>query len=246
MSGRPEMPNAMPNAAAEREAGRLTPRAFRAFQDARPDTERWELIDGTPVMMTPPSLAHNRIASNLERALNDALEAHDPGKEAVQRPGIELALDPQALPPNLAARLRAYRPEPDVAIVDHAPAPGRRFVSRAYLLAEILSDADAAGAPAPADDERLVAGGARWIDVKTRLYRAHAPCTAVLVVEQTRIAARLWRRTGDGEGRGDGDGGLWREEILAGADAPLDLAAFGLRCALGALYAGTWLRPRRG
>lgn len=74
--------------------GRLSPAAFRSFQAARPDEERWELIDGTPVMMTPPLIDHNRIASTLERLLNDALERHDPGREAVQRPGLELGLSP--------------------------------------------------------------------------------------------------------------------------------------------------------
>ncbi|MGJ3264120.1 MAG: Uma2 family endonuclease [Salinarimonas sp.] len=212
----------MPHAFAEAERGRLTPAQFRAFQEARPDHERWELIEGEPVMMTPPSLAHNRIASNLERLLNDALETHDPSREAVQRPGLELTIDQAAFP----EIERGYRPEPDVAVIDHEPVPGRRFVSRAHLLAEIVSTADEA---------RPHAGVARWIDVKTRLYRAHPPCAVVLVLEQERIAARLWRRSDDG----------WDEAVLDGAATVLDLAGFGLRCGLGALYQGTHLRPRR-
>ncbi|TGD96492.1 Uma2 family endonuclease, partial [Methylobacterium nonmethylotrophicum] len=119
---------------------RLSPAAFRLFQEGRPDEERWELIDGMPVMMTPPLIDHNRIASNLERLLNDALERHDPDREAVQRPGLELGLSPAVLAGLGFAG--AYRPEPDVAVIDYDPVPGRRFVDRAYLLAEVVSGTD--------------------------------------------------------------------------------------------------------
>gem|GEM_PF-3342226 len=44
---------------------------------------------------------------------------------------LELALDPARLPADLAARMGEYRPEPDVAVVDHDPTPSRRFVTRA-------------------------------------------------------------------------------------------------------------------
>ncbi|WP_355290962.1 Uma2 family endonuclease [Methylobacterium sp. EM32] len=204
--------------------GRLSPAAFRTFQDGRPDEERWELIDGTPVMMTPPLIDHNRIASNLERLLNDALERHDPDREAVQRPGLELGLDPAAL--SVLGFAGAYRPEPDVAVIDYDPVAGRRFVDRAYLLAEVVSGTD---------DEPVLPGGIPWIEAKTRLYRAHEACRAVLVIEQRRIEITVWRREPDG----------WDENRLTDPDAALDLSEFGLLCPVGALYAGTHLRPRR-
>jgi hypothetical protein len=46
---------------------------FLCFLHSRPDEERWELIEGVPMMVPPPKIAHQRIASNLERYLNDAL-----------------------------------------------------------------------------------------------------------------------------------------------------------------------------
>ena len=52
--------------------------AFRAWLESRPDEEHWELIAGVPMMMAPATKAHQRIASNLERLLNDALEVHRP------------------------------------------------------------------------------------------------------------------------------------------------------------------------
>lgn len=130
-------------------------------------------------MMTPPMIDHNRIASNLERLLNDALERHDPSREAVQRPGIELGLSAEAL---TSLGLNAdYKPEPDVAVIDYDPRPGRRMISRAYLLAEVVSSTD---------DALILKTGEPWIEAKSRLYRAHPPCEAVIVIEQQRVEIR--------------------------------------------------------
>ena len=52
----------MPDATAEP----LSIAAFRAWRDARPEKERWELIAGVPMMMAPPTHDHQRITSNLE------------------------------------------------------------------------------------------------------------------------------------------------------------------------------------
>jgi Uma2 family endonuclease len=65
-------------AATQLKSPRWTVALFRAFYASRPDEERWELIDGLAVMMTPPSLAHQRIASNLQLLLNQALEDRFP------------------------------------------------------------------------------------------------------------------------------------------------------------------------
>src|ERR1700722_531302 len=64
----------MDAAVLEHRAGRMSGAAFRDFQAKRPDHERWELLRGVPMMMTPPTLMHNQIATNLQRLLNDALE----------------------------------------------------------------------------------------------------------------------------------------------------------------------------
>ena len=73
--------------------GRMTGPEFRAFQDTRPDPERWELIAGVPTMMVPPTIAHNLITSNLVRLLNDALERHDASRIAIPQSGLELDKD---------------------------------------------------------------------------------------------------------------------------------------------------------
>jgi Uma2 family endonuclease len=185
---------------------------FRAFQAHRPDKERWELVAGVPMMMTPPTIVHNRIASNLERLLNAALEQHDSSRIATQRLGIELGSGD-------------YRPEPDVAVIDADFAADQRFVTRAYLLGEIVSISDEIGVPTTREP---------WIDVKRRIYHAHVPCETVLIVQQDRIEAGVDIRIGDG----------WQSATLIGAEAELHLPQFGLTCPLGDLYDGTPLQPR--
>jgi Uma2 family endonuclease len=147
--------------------------AFRAFQTHRPDRERWELINGVPMMMTPPTLAHSRIAGNLERLLNDALARRDLSRLANQRPGIELGSGD-------------YKPEPDVGVIDADYETGQRFVERAYLLAEVVSSTD----------DFLVPGTKEpWISVKRQIYLEHKPCEAVLIIEQDRMEVRVDVRT---------------------------------------------------
>jgi Uma2 family endonuclease len=156
-------------------AGRMSGNEFRAFQETRPDRERWELIAGVAVMMTPPTLAHNQIATNMQRLLDDALDRHDPSLLAAQRPGVELGDGD-------------YKPEPDIAVIDAAYDPGQRFVDKAYLLAEVVS----------ASDEIAVPGTSRrWVEVKRDIYRAHEHCRAVLIVSQDRIEVTLDLRNGD-------------------------------------------------
>lgn len=157
-------------------AGRMSGAEFRAFQDKRPDHERWELLGGVAMMMTPPTLVHNQIASNLQQLLNDALERHDPSLLAAQRPGLELASSD-------------YKPEPDVAVIDADFDLGQRFVEKAYLLAEIISASDDIAVPGTTH---------RWIDVKRELYRAHPYCQAVLIISQDRVKVDLDLKTESG------------------------------------------------
>ena len=158
------------------QAGRMSAERFRAFQDGRPDHERWELVAGVPMMMTPPTIAHNHIASNLERLLNDALASRDPTRLATQRLGVELASGD-------------YKPEPDVAVIDADYEANQRFVNRVYLLAEVVSDTD---------DVNVPGTDKRWIDVKRAIYLAHAACEAVLIVDQDRMEVRVDVRTDRG------------------------------------------------
>jgi Uma2 family endonuclease len=146
----------------------LTVDSFRAWLKSRPDKERWELIEGVPIMMAPPSRRHQRIASNLERLLNDALERHDPAFAAYQNIGVNIV---STVP---------YDPQPDVAVIREDENPDPRYAQRFYLAAEVLSDSD-----------RDV------IDGKRDIYRAQPWCTGVLLIAQDRMEIIVDRRIGD-------------------------------------------------
>lgn len=143
---------------------------FRAWLESRPEKERWELIAGVPVMMVPPTKDHQRIGSNLERLLNDALEAAHRSMVAYQRVGL-----------NLAPVTPDYDPEPDVVVVDADP-PGvdERYSDRFYLAAEVVSKSDRA-----------------TVESKRDVYKRHPDCRCVLVIEQYRIEVSV-STLGDG------------------------------------------------
>ena len=48
----------------------MTVETFTAFTDTRPDGERWELIDGEPIMSPSPSYGHQKIVLNLSVVLS--------------------------------------------------------------------------------------------------------------------------------------------------------------------------------
>ena len=140
---------------------RIKTDVFLDFLETRSQEERWQLLDGIPVMMTSPTLAHQLIASNLERLLNDALERHAPQWLAVREIGIQLADAP------------TYRPEPEITVTDANADLTRHHANRFHLVAEVLSDSDRR----------------RASNVKLPFYRAHAPNRCVLLIEQ--VCARV-------------------------------------------------------
>src|SRR5438477_4049142 len=81
---------------------------FMAFLELRPKEERWHLIEGIAVMMTPPSLAHQRIALNLCELLNRSFAAQKLDIYAYHEIAIRLL------------GLTNFKPEPDVVV-----GPGR-------------------------------------------------------------------------------------------------------------------------
>src|SRR5579864_6405768 len=199
---------------------RMSGAEFRAFQETRPDPERWELIKGIPVMMVPPLIAHQRIAGNLERLLNDALAKHNPTRIAVHESGVELG--------NVVLERFGddYRPEPDVIVLDADFEPRQRFVERAYLVAEIVSDTDHQSVPGEKEP---------WIAIKRRLYLAHPPCEAVLLVEPLGVEIAIDLRTNQG----------WQAAKLTRLDEALIIPSCGLKCLVGDVYDGTPLNRRQ-
>jgi Uma2 family endonuclease len=195
--------------APQRERQQMSIESFRAFCAMRPDEEQWQLIDGVAIMMTPPTVAQQRIASNLQLLLHRALERHAPTLTPLQRLGV-----------NLAPSVEQHDPEPDVAVVDAEASedPDRRYVDRFYLAAEIVSATDHS-----------------WVEKKRDIYKLHATCTCILVVQQDRWEVRMDRRINDD----------WTEQVLTDPNDVLAIDDFGFRCKLADLYRGTAPQPRR-
>jgi Uma2 family endonuclease len=154
--------------APQRELQPMSIESFRAFYATRPDKEQWQLIDGVAIMMVPPTIAHQCIATNLQQLLNRALEQHAPMLTAFQRLGV-----------NVAPSVEDYDPEPDVAVIDIKASehPERRYVDRFYLAAEIVSASDRAR-----------------IEKKREVYKLHVACNYILVAQQDRWEVRIDRR----------------------------------------------------
>jgi Uma2 family endonuclease len=157
----------------------LSVASFRAWLTSRPDEEHWELIEGVPMMMTPPNRRHQRIASNLESLLNAALKRHDPALAAYRDIGVNIV---STVP---------YDPEPDVTVIREEENPDPRYAERFYLVAEVLSESDKG-----------------VVDSKREIYRAHLSCACILLVRQDRVEIIVDRRSDQGWHSavlGDGD-----------------------------------------
>lgn len=144
-----------------RRTPQLTMEQFHAFRDERPKEEKWELIDGVPMMMPPPTLMHQRIGRNLETLLNARLQEAKPEWQADREVGVWLKDD------------KKYNPEPDVTVIDAAIAIGQIYVQRFYFVAEILSE----------NDKKAV------LEAKLSYYQDHENNRCVLFVRQDRIGA---------------------------------------------------------
>jgi Uma2 family endonuclease len=139
---------------------------FEAWRDSRPGEERWQLIDGVPMMIPSLTLVHQRIASNLERALEARLDVVQNGMAVAREIGIKL--------PDVFD----YIPEPDVAVIDADIRLGQVYAERFYVIAEVLSESESA----------------KLIDAKLGFYKGHASCVAVLLISQEAIEVTVHER----------------------------------------------------
>ena len=85
------------------DTGPMTVEEFYAFTDTRPDDEKWELIDGEPILNASPSPLHQLIAGNIIAASSASELQHSLPWRVVPGFGV-LASD-------------TNRPEPDVMVV---------------------------------------------------------------------------------------------------------------------------------
>jgi Uma2 family endonuclease len=144
----------------------LSVAAFREWLESRPENERWELIEGVPIMMmTPPTGTHQRIVTNVENLLNAALKRHAPHLAAYHEIGVNIV---STVP---------YDPEPDVAVIAKAHGPDARYFDGFLLAAEVLY---------PSDRD--------IVERKRAIYRAQERCECVLLIRQERAEATVDER----------------------------------------------------
>jgi Uma2 family endonuclease len=105
---------------------------FYAFTDVRPDNEKWELIEGEPVLNASPSRPHQRIIKNLTFVL--ATHERQSGVSWEVLPGLGVRVS------------ETNRPEPDVLILPkhgQSADPQGRDRSDIIVAFEILSPSTA-------------------------------------------------------------------------------------------------------
>jgi Uma2 family endonuclease len=149
-----------------REDGKFSVEEFFALLESRPKEERWQLIDGVAMMMPPPTLVHQRIASNLAFELNAHFRAHHIELCALQEVGL---IVPEA---------ELFRPEADVAILD-AMADYESYSPKFYFVAEVLSEGNT-------DKD---------IAVKRQRYLQHPDNLYFMLIEQKQVRAEVLTRS---------------------------------------------------
>jgi Uma2 family endonuclease len=150
-----------------RKDGKFSVEEFFALIESRPEEERRQLIDGEAMSLPRPTLAHQRIASNLAYALNAHFRMHCPGDDlhayfriGLTVPGAEL-----------------FRPQADVAVLG-GMADYESYADRFYFVAEVLSDSNT-------DKD---------IAVKRQRYLQHPDNLYFLLLEQKQMRAELMAR----------------------------------------------------
>jgi Uma2 family endonuclease len=171
------------------------------FLDCCPNDQRhYQLIDGVIVAMAPPAIPHQIIAGNLTFELGAALRANRPHCTVRSQAGIA--------PQGLSGRNHF---ETDITVTCE-PGGYRGIAAEPVLIVEIQS-------PSTERDDHFV---------KLPHYQRIPSLQEILYVESERIAATLYRRSGDG----------WQTIELDGGDARLQLETIGLDLPLSALYRG--------
>src|SRR5262245_32044888 len=74
----------------------MTVEEFYVFTDTRPDDEKWELIDGEPVLNAWPNRVHQQIVLNVTTWLRTYALRHKPAWEVL--PGLGVRVSNKDLP----------------------------------------------------------------------------------------------------------------------------------------------------
>jgi Uma2 family endonuclease len=151
----------------------MTVDEFYAFTDTRPDDEKWELIEGEPVLNAAPSRLHQRIAGNVFFALTVRQRAIGAPWEASLPLGVRVS--------------EKDRPEPDVLVFPFDPRRPdvQRDRNDVIVVFEVLS---------PSTEKRDLG----W---KRKAYASLASLTHYIAISQETVEVMVFARDGAFEGR---------------------------------------------
>ena len=146
-------------------SGLWTADQFLDFYVTRPDEERWQLVDGLAMMMTPATRTHQKLGKNFLRLIDRALEQHSPHLEAFYEMGIRI--------PGVAD----FSPQPDLLVV-RADAEFHRYAESFLLVVEIISPSNTA----------------EMIERKLELYQSHPDNLYCLTIDQDSVHVTVFAR----------------------------------------------------
>jgi Uma2 family endonuclease len=104
----------------------MTIEEFLAFTDTRPEEERWELIEGVPVLNPPPIDYHQIVVTNISGFLWRFKAERSPSWIPLIGTGTRVPASEHSLP------------QPDVMVKEHPPT-GSAVSDDALVLFEVLS-----------------------------------------------------------------------------------------------------------
>jgi Uma2 family endonuclease len=107
-------------------ADQMTIEEFLAFTDARPDGERWELIEGQAIMNASPTDWHQQIVVNVSHLLLTAKNTTNAPWFVLLGVGTRVPVSPNSLP------------QPDLFVKEH-PLTGAPTTNDALVIFEFLS-----------------------------------------------------------------------------------------------------------
>ncbi len=105
----------------------MTVEEFLAFTETRPQEERWELIEGAPIMNPSPVRMHQRIAGNIDSLLLAEKRRLGASWLPVLGVGTRVPASPNSLP------------QPDVYVQGHGEADDSHITDDALVIFEVLS-----------------------------------------------------------------------------------------------------------
>ena len=152
---------------------RLTVEEYHALTDEAPDDERWELIEGEPVLNAAPSRRHQTIVQNVIVELGN--RRREIGEPWIVIPGIGVRHPDDSL----------NEPAPDVAILPPTTDDTEHWTHDILVAFEVLSPWSLR----------------RDMVTNRNFYTRLAPLTHYVVLAQDAMRAHVFAREADFEGR---------------------------------------------